>query len=291
VNRASSPSLKGRTAAETRRAVLDLIRGSNAMSRADPARQSELAEATIARIVRDLQADAVVRPIGHAASTGGKRPTLIALNQTSTYALGGRPRQLSSVVVLSALDMAPSSPADRRFYRPPTLYPAQILDHVAAMIAGLLTDQTSIRAPSRVSASPARPGPRFAWLERGQCHLRSLRGVRRRPLPGPPHRSAGHGRERRDLRHARHLLTFGQTSRSLLTVYMAYGIGASLVLHGHLCRGASGNAGEIGHRTVQPGPAPLLVWIARLPGSRCLAPRDGSLHRCGPRAPQRPPDR
>jgi hypothetical protein len=66
---------------------------------------------------------------------------LIALNQTSTYALGGRPRQLSSVVVLSALDMAPSSPADRRFYRPPTLYPAQILDHVAAMIAGLLADQ------------------------------------------------------------------------------------------------------------------------------------------------------
>lgn len=59
--------------------------------------------------------------------------------------------------------------------------------------------------------------------------------------------------------------TSGQPTRSLLTVYMAYGIGAGIVLQGELYRGASGNAGEIGHRSVQPGGSPC--WC----GSRgCL---------------------
>ena len=56
--------------------------------------------------------------------------------------------------------------------------------------------------------------------------------------------------------------TSNQATRSLLTVYMAYGIGAGIVLQGELYRGVSGNAGEIGHRSVQPGGGPC--WSDRV---------------------------
>ena len=67
--------LKGRSYAETRSAVLDLIRSSKSISRVDLARRSGLTEATISKIVKDLLSDGVVMKAGMADSTGGKRPT------------------------------------------------------------------------------------------------------------------------------------------------------------------------------------------------------------------------
>ncbi|MGF2075908.1 ROK family protein, partial [Enterococcus casseliflavus] len=39
----------------------------------------------------------------------------------------------------------------------------------------------------------------------------------------------------------------GSPGQDFMTVYMAYGIGAGIVIAGTVYRGASGNAGEIGH--------------------------------------------
>jgi transcriptional regulator with XRE-family HTH domain len=166
VDRASPPSVKGRTSTETRRAVLDLIRGSHGVSRADLARRSGLTEATISRIVSDLQADGVVRSIGRAASTGGKRPTLIAIDQTSTYALGVGLDSFSCVVVLCTLDGVVVS---RRQVPLPAAHapPVQILDHVADVIAGLLADQgVDPRAVSGIGlASAGRVHGSRGWSE------------------------------------------------------------------------------------------------------------------------------
>ena len=256
MDRASTPSLKGRTSAETRRAVLDLIRGSDGMSRADLARRSGLTEATISRIVHDLQADGVVRPIGRAESTGGKRPTLIAIDHTSTYALGVGLDSFSCVVVLCTLDGAVVS---RRQVPLPAAHapPMQVLDHVAEVIAGLLADQDV--DPGAVSgiglASAGRVHGSRGWSE---SSVISDPWERFDVGPYLSHRTALPVIVENDANCAA-LGTFwtsGQPPRSVLTVYMAYGIGAGIVLHGRLYRGASGNAGEIGHRSVHPGGAP-----------------------------------
>ena len=46
--------------------------------------------------------------------------------------------------------------------------------------------------------------------------------------------------------------TTGSASRDFVTFYMAYGIGCGIVLSGSIFRGASGNAGEIGHILADP---------------------------------------
>src|SRR4051812_32995163 len=83
-----TPSFKGRSYAETRSAVLDLIRSSGAISRVDLSRRSALAEATISKIVKELLATGLVVQSGFAESTGGKRPALLRLSDVGVYALG-----------------------------------------------------------------------------------------------------------------------------------------------------------------------------------------------------------
>ena len=253
MGRRASPSVKGRTSAETRRAVLDLIRGSQGVSRADLARRSGLTEATISRIVHDLQADGVVRPIGRAASTGGKRPTLIAVDHTSTYALGVGLDSFSCVVVLCSLDGAVVA---RRQVLLPAAHapPAQILDRAAEVISGLLADHGL--DPHTVTGIGLASAGRLHGT-RGWSESSAISDPWERFDAGPylSHRTALPVTVENDANCAA-LGTFwtsGQPPRSVLTIYMAYGIGAGIVLHGQLYRGASGNAGEIGHRSVQPG--------------------------------------
>jgi hypothetical protein len=107
----------------------------------------------------------VVRPIGRAASTGGKRPTLIAIDQTSTYALGVGLDSFGCVVGLCTLDGAVVS---RRQVPLPAAHapPVQILDHAADVIAGLLVDEGVEPRGQRHRPRIRRPGARFARLER-----------------------------------------------------------------------------------------------------------------------------
>lgn len=265
MDRASSPSVKGPTSAQTRRAVLDLIRGSKGLSRADLARQSGLTEATISRIVRDLQTEGIVRPIGRATSTGGKPPTLIALNQTSTYALGVGLDGFAAIVVLCTLDGAVV--ARRQAPLPAeSATPAGILDHVATVIAGLLieydVDPSAVRGVGLASAGRVHGSRGWSagsvisdpWEEFDVGPY--LAG--RTGLPVTVENDA-------NCAALGSFWTSGQPSRSLLTVYMAYGIGAGIILNGRLYRGTSANAGEIGHRSVHPEGGPC--WC----GSRgCL---------------------
>ena len=97
-------TMKGRSYAETRSAVLDLIRSSGGISRVGLARRSALAEATISKIVKELITEGLVVESGFAESTGGKRPVLLRLNDVGVCALGVTMDFHRCVVVLCGLD-------------------------------------------------------------------------------------------------------------------------------------------------------------------------------------------
>ena len=100
----SPTTLRGRSSAETRSAVLDLIRASGKISRVELARKSALTEATISKIVKGLLAAGLVVPAGYAESTGGKRPVLLKLNNAGRYAIGLIMDFHSSTIVLCGAD-------------------------------------------------------------------------------------------------------------------------------------------------------------------------------------------
>jgi DNA-binding MarR family transcriptional regulator len=96
--------LKGRSFAETRSAVLDLIRCEGKISRTDLARRSALTEKTISVVAKSLMESGVVIESGFAKSTGGKRPVLLRLNDKQLYAVGVSLYLARCIIVVCGLD-------------------------------------------------------------------------------------------------------------------------------------------------------------------------------------------
>ncbi len=269
--------LKGRSYAETRSAVLDLIRSSKSISRVDLARRSGLTEATISKIVKDLLSDGVVMKAGMADSTGGKRPTLLALNSGALYALGVT-RDLSEIViVLCALN---GVAVDQRSVRGAGLEPPpDVIARTAEAILELL-ESRSIPRQAIVGVGLASGGRRLGpfgldedaavadiWerFDAGKAMQEHL------DIPVVVENDA----------NCAALGAFwsgGQNApRTFVTIYMSEGIGAGFVIAGALYRGASGNAGEIGHVVVAPGGA--LCWCGSRGCLETVAPPRGIARR------------
>src|SRR3712207_2926747 len=70
-------------------ALLRLIRGGEATTRAELARQTGLARSTVAQKVDALLAHALVYEAGDVASTGGRPPTMLAFNDAAGVVLVG----------------------------------------------------------------------------------------------------------------------------------------------------------------------------------------------------------
>ncbi len=248
----SPPTLRGRSSAETRSAVLDLIRASGKISRVDLARRSVLTEATISKIVKELLATGLIVHAGYAQSTGGKRPVLLKLNDGGRYALGLTMDFHSSTVVLCGLDgtelaraTADGSGVDR---------PELVLDRLAADIEGLMARE-GVERDAVIGlgvASAGRRGFAQGWnvdtsffdvwepysVEDELAQRTGLATIRENDANCA---ALGEFWVSQELR------------RDFVTVYMSHGIGAGIVINGSIYRGVSGNAGEIGHTIALPG--------------------------------------
>jgi DNA-binding Lrp family transcriptional regulator len=69
-------------------AVLNLIRKTKNVSRAEVAKLSGLSAPTVSRIVEDLIKAGLVREIGAGASQGGRRPTLLRFSDQNNFIIG-----------------------------------------------------------------------------------------------------------------------------------------------------------------------------------------------------------
>jgi predicted NBD/HSP70 family sugar kinase len=246
-----SQTLKGRSYADTRSAVLDLIRSSGAISRVDLARRSALAEATISKIVKELIGTGVVEQFGFAESTGGKRPALLRLSDVGVYALGVTLDFHRSFVVLCGADgselarrEAPGTGRDD---------PSVALDRLAAGIEDLVTQQRIDR--SRIIglgvATSGRRGSPLGWVvdasffDAWEPYPIESELATRTGFPVLQENDA-------NCAALREFWTSQEPARDFITMYMSNGIGAGIVINGAIYRGSSGNAGEIGHTMADP---------------------------------------
>lgn len=255
------PTLRGRSSAETRSAVLDLIRASGKISRVDLARRSSLTEATISKIVKGLLAAGLIVPAGYAESTGGKRPVLLKLNNGGRYAIGLTLDFHSSTIVLCGPDGTELSrtTADGTGVDDPSV----VLDRLAADIEALLAregvDRSAVIGVGVASAG--RRGFPQGWnvdasffdvwepysVESELAQRTGIAAIRENDA-----NCAALGE----------FWVSQEPHRDFVAVYMSHGIGAGIVIDGAIYRGVSGNAGEIGHMVAVPEGEPC--WCGSL---------------------------
>jgi predicted NBD/HSP70 family sugar kinase len=226
--------------------VLDIVRARGPISKPELAAATGLTQATMSTIVRRLLDEGLVIESGRRQSSGGKPPTLIAINPQSRFAIGillGRESityvavDLGGAIVgrVRTIGVSLSEPRD-------TI--SAIAMRVEAMIASLGISKDLV-----VGVGLASPGP--LDLERGT-------------ILSPPRLDHWHNVPIRDLVATELGLpvvldndstaaAVGEfwagrlgEARSHATVYMSVGLGAGVILDGTVFRGASSNAGELG---------------------------------------------
>jgi len=239
--------LKGISSADTRSAILDLIRSSGQVSRIELSEKSGLTEATISKVVRTLIVDGLVIETGYAESTGGKRPVLLELNVASRYALG------------VSLDYARIS--------------LVLCDISGRMLHSHAVAGAGVSKPQSVIDRVAREISRFLVkhnVNRSDVIGIGVSGAGRLDASGDALRSSRQAGEWEEfaieaalgeatkmpviLENDANCAALGEfwsgkvsTAHDFATIYMATGIGCGIVINGDVYRGASSNAGEIGH--------------------------------------------
>jgi predicted NBD/HSP70 family sugar kinase len=257
--------IRGQSSAETRGAVLDLIRSSGTVSRSELAVMSGLTEATISKVVKALLDAQLVVESGFGDSTGGKRPILLSLNTSARYAIGVLLDATTIIYVIADMSGRPVHHMTAEGYG--TTPPPLVIRRIAADIQKLM--KRSRLAPSDFLGIGVAAAGR----------LDAAGGVLRRSrvasdweafaIEAALHDATG---MRVTLENDGNSAALGEfwssrvpATQDFAVVYMANGIGCGIVIDGALYRGASGNVGEIGHMTVE------------MDGPECFCGRRGCL--------------
>ncbi|NAZ85651.1 ROK family transcriptional regulator [Kineococcus indalonis] len=240
-----------RSASETGRAIVDLVRSSGVISRVELAERSGLTGASISRTVKRLLDDGLLVETGQGDPTGGKRRTLLELNTQGRYAVGVSvdDARLTYVLinlrgeVVGQLTSGGAGPAE----------PRVVVRRMAKEVMGLLKrhrvrsvrDVTGIGVaiPGRLDARGHSMRASREATEWEQYALESALGE----ATGLPV----------TLEHDYVCAALGEfwvgripATADFICFYAATGFGGGIVLEGEVYRGSSANAGEIGHMTL-----------------------------------------
>jgi glucokinase len=245
--------------------VFELLRDGTPRTRAQLADASGMARSTIAARIDVLMRLGLVAPYGDGVSTGGRPPSLLALNPRARVVAGVDIGASHATACLA--DLAGTILAERRADLDIATGPEHVLGWAERVIGELLADQE-------------RPVSELAAIGIG--------------LPGPVEHSTGRainppimpGWDRYDVpAHVQrafpvpvlidndvNIMALGERHahlpdvQDLIFIKVSTGIGAGLISGGELQRGAQGTAGDLGH-----------VRVVRADGVICRCGNEGCL--------------
>ena len=229
------------------RLVLKTIYGNGQVSRADVARRTGLTRPTVSAIVAGLLQSDLVREIGPGPSAGGKRPTLLAINDDGRHLVAV---DLSGDEFRAARLNLSGTIIDRATLPAAGLRGEEALDAVYRLIESLLSPAASLLLGFGV-ATPGLVDPTHGIVRRavnlGWVDL---------PLRDRLEARFGHPVHVANDSHMAALAeyTYGNPlpSDNLIALRVGRGIGAGVILGGRPFYGDGFGAGEIGHVVVDP---------------------------------------
>lgn len=234
---------------QSRTKILDVIRASRTISRVELAQATGLTQATVSTVVRRLLVDGLVVEVGRGVSTGGKPRTLLRIEPTARYALGVQLAAEATIFVLADLGGATVS----RWRRPALRDPEQAVEMIGAEVDGGI-ERAGVPRERVIGLGVVASGPQLAAT-----------GI----ALAPPAMTAWVDfplRDRLEERAGLPVLLDNDATATAVGLYwadgvtaattiaalfMGHGIGAGVLTGGQVYRGATNNAGEIGHVTVQ----------------------------------------
>jgi glucokinase-like ROK family protein len=252
LNALTNPYQLRNTKSVNKRVILDMIRfAPGGISRAELARQMSLTRAAISTIIENLENLGLVVEIETGPTTGGRRPILLAINPHYGYVVGidmgathlGLVVTDFSAHVLEDIEY-PFTVADGPQKCLPQInqYLNSLLDQLNIKISQISAVGMGVPGPvvtdaGVVSSPPIMPG----WdVYPIRTQLEELWQI---PV------SIGNDAELGAL--GEWAYGAGRGERNLAYIKVGTGVGAGLLLDGHIYRGTTGCAGEIGHITIQ----------------------------------------
>jgi len=243
----SAPSMR----ASNRLRVIRELQLLGVTSRADLARRTGLSRSTVSTIVAGLQAEGIVvdRDADGRAPGGGRPPAPIALDPAAGFAIGIDFGKRHLAVALA--DLSHQLLAEERVEMPDD-YDAETGMEQAAQLVENVLEAANADAGRLLGVGMGLPGPVHSTGVVGSSAI----------LPGwAGTQAAERMRERLQMEVwlgndanlgalAESTWGAGRDACGLVYLKLATGIGAGIVIEGHLFEGAGGTAGEIGHTSL-----------------------------------------
>lgn len=230
--------------------VLNLIRQSGRISRADIAKRTHLSRSTVSSIISDLIAANLVREVGAGHSHGGRRPILLEFNSRAGYVLGVDLGATHLLVLLADLEARPVVRLEEPFCM--EIGPQVGLERIAQLVEQAL-EQAGLSMERVFGVGLGIPGPLdfatgkpiFPPIMPG-WHDTPIRERLRDRLGKPVHldNDANLGAI------GEYWWGAGRGARNVAFIKVGTGIGCGLILEGRIYRGEIGSAGEIGHTVI-----------------------------------------
>ncbi|MBK8048755.1 MAG: ROK family transcriptional regulator [Anaerolineales bacterium] len=227
--------------------VLDIVRSHGALSRTEIAVQANLSLPTVSGITAQLIEMGLVYEQSTGASTGGRRPVLVAFNPRAGYVVGVKLTETTAITVLT--DLSASVVAHHRapiVAHQPEAIIASIVHAVDALagaangapILGVGMGMASVVDRRR---EVVRFATYFGWHELPLAQMLE----ERLNIPVVVDNDVN------ALAVAEQWFGAGRGVTDFLVISLGRGIGLGMILNGRLYRGAGGGAGEFGHINVQ----------------------------------------
>lgn len=248
------PEVLGATAmrAQHSRLILNLLWNERQISRADLSRRTSLSRSTVSAIVSDLLSTGLVKESHAGVSTGGRRPIILEFQDESSFIIGIElgATHISCVLTDLRCKVRACWSASVQVRDQPELALEKMVTAVRSVLeaGGVQPSQVlgiGVAVPSPIDAR--RPGalsPLLVPAWRGYNIIHHLEQAFSLPVSVDNDANLG--------ALAELWWVSGRTARNLVYIKVATGIGAGLIVDGHIFRGSGGIAGEIGHTAIDP---------------------------------------
>ncbi|GAB2701365.1 ROK family protein [Paenibacillus thermoaerophilus] len=227
--------------------VLNLIRSHSPISRADISARTGLNKGTVSSLVQELIDSRLVRELGPGASSGGRKPVLLAFDPGVGASIGIDLGVNYVLALLTGLDGAVIAERRETLSKRDYATVRETLLRFVAELRALAADRpygvvgVGIGVPGMVDERGAVLfAPNLGW--RGIPMAEELAARLDLPIAIDNEANFGAVGERQ--------FGAGRDAGDMIYVSAGIGIGAGLILNGSLYKGAGGLSGEVGHMTV-----------------------------------------
>jgi predicted NBD/HSP70 family sugar kinase len=232
--------------------VLNLVKGTDGISRAEIAAQSGLSPATISNLSAELIEEGLIYETGVVETTRGRPPILLTLNSSARYVVGVKVMPDSFVAVVTDLNaqVVAHRSVEAALMQTVEEIVSDISKLVDAVIIDAAIDRTNVLGVGLglagivdSSTGVCRYTPFFGWRDVDLG----------RPLADLLRLNVYLENDVNSLTVAEQWFGHGRGLEHFVVVTVGRGVGSGMVINGEFYGGQEGSVGELGHVTVHPG--------------------------------------